>query len=118
MTDLKKQIIFPEDAEFIPDEQNDAAQDVPLQGPIYFDSDDVVLDEPSENPEIQGAIHFDSNEEITIYPDGVSFNVADLKPVATFNAATGKIEFIEENQNDKKQEIKPAIIIDGPNPNK
>jgi hypothetical protein len=118
MADLKKQIIFPEDAEFTPDDESNYAQDVPLQGPIYFDPDDVVLDEPCVEPEIQGAIHFDRDEQITIYPDGVSFNVGDLKPAATFNAATGQIEFIEENQDDKKQDIKPAIIIDGPNPNK
>jgi hypothetical protein len=118
MADLKKQIIFPKDAEFIAEDESNSGQDTPLQGPIYFDPDDVVLDQPNEKPEIQGVIHFDSDEEITIYPDGVTFNVADLKPAATFNAATGQIEFIEEKQSDKNQEIKPAINIDGPNPNK
>jgi|TARA_R110000868_G_scaffold219564_4_gene470630 hypothetical protein len=124
MTDLKKQIIFSEDAEFMPedvDRHDEAAQS--LRGPIYFSPDEVVLDDEPEQVKIQGAVFFDEEDlvsegkkQTTIYPDGVTFNVADLKPAATFNAVTGEIEFIEENQGDKKQDIKPVIIIDGPNP--
>ena len=65
MADLKKQIIFPKDAEFIAEDESNSGQDTPLQGPIYFDPDDVVLDQPNEKPEIQGVIHFDSDKEIT-----------------------------------------------------
>ena len=112
MSDIKKQIIFPDDANFVPDEDQVQEQGE-LQGAVYFDEADFIPEGEEEKV----------TNKVTIYPQGIEIDLNDLEPVGEFNSLTGEIifdedevEFIPDEPSSEPQEIKPAIVIDGPNP--
>lgn len=104
MSELKKQIILSDDAEFTADGPGENQQII--QGAIIFD-----------NAEFQP---LESDQDITIYPDGITFKLSDLTPLDEFNGLQGRIDFDPDtvefipDEPPEKQQLKPAIIIDGP----
>lgn len=112
MSDIKKRIIFPDDAKFVPDEDQ-TQEEGGLQGAVYFDEADFIPEGEAEK----------APNKVTIYPQGIEIDLNDLEPVGAFNSVTGQIifdenevEFVPDEPSSEPQEIKPAIVIDGPNP--